>query len=276
MNTNRPHWADTAIAIFTGLMLITYITSNYFSCQQLKLTKKTFEEIRKGGADTHDLAVAAKAQADSSKVIAESAKAQADNTETIAQAARTQATAAVNQVARLEAGVKETHALAEASKDSIGVARDNFVKEQSPYIWAKPDPPTPKVGETLNWNTKYSNYGRSVALNLRICGQLHWGLKAGDLAKQMSHDECIRDVSGVRSIVAVPPGDGGYMTMSSDKPLQQADVDVINTNGGLVGVVLFWYDDASGHSYETSFCAYRLGSGAIAHCDKYNYIKQVK
>src|ERR1039458_5085593 len=117
MNTNRPHWADTAIAIFTGLMLITYITSNYFSCQQLKLTKKTFEEIRKGGADTHVLAVAAKAQADSSKVIAESAKAQADNTETIAQAARTQATAAVNQVARLEAGVKETHALAEASKE---------------------------------------------------------------------------------------------------------------------------------------------------------------
>ena len=37
-SSNRPHWADRSIAIFTGLMLITYITGNYFSCQQIRLT----------------------------------------------------------------------------------------------------------------------------------------------------------------------------------------------------------------------------------------------
>jgi len=40
---NRPHWADSAIAIFTGLILITYITSNYFACQQLKSTGKALD-----------------------------------------------------------------------------------------------------------------------------------------------------------------------------------------------------------------------------------------
>lgn len=40
---NRPHWADAVIAILTGLILITYITSNYFSCRQLKLTGKALD-----------------------------------------------------------------------------------------------------------------------------------------------------------------------------------------------------------------------------------------
>src|ERR1700722_8613336 len=44
MTNNRPHWADTAIAVFTGLILITYITGNWFSCQQLKLTRKALEQ----------------------------------------------------------------------------------------------------------------------------------------------------------------------------------------------------------------------------------------
>ena len=50
MPNNRPHWADTAIAVFTGLMLLTYITGNWFSCQQLKLTRKAVEQAQRNDA----------------------------------------------------------------------------------------------------------------------------------------------------------------------------------------------------------------------------------
>jgi hypothetical protein len=63
-------------------------------------------EMRSGSADTHDLAVAAKtqadaakSQADASKKIAEATKAQADNTEKLATAAKTQADAASSAAA---------------------------------------------------------------------------------------------------------------------------------------------------------------------------------
>jgi len=37
--SNRPHWADSAIAIFTFLILITYISANYFQWKQSKQTE---------------------------------------------------------------------------------------------------------------------------------------------------------------------------------------------------------------------------------------------
>lgn len=36
----RPHWADILMAVFTGLILLTYLTSDYFLWQQFKLTEK--------------------------------------------------------------------------------------------------------------------------------------------------------------------------------------------------------------------------------------------
>jgi len=40
----RPHWADRIIAIFTGLIFLTYIASNYFACNQMKLTKQAIDQ----------------------------------------------------------------------------------------------------------------------------------------------------------------------------------------------------------------------------------------
>ena len=40
----RPHWADRIIAIFTGLIFLTYIGSNYFACRQMRLTKAAIDQ----------------------------------------------------------------------------------------------------------------------------------------------------------------------------------------------------------------------------------------
>ncbi len=75
-----------------------------------------WNEMRKGGEDTKALAGAAKAQAEAAQATAQAAKSQADNTSKLA-------TAAVDQVAKLEAAVKETHALWWATKKSADAAK---------------------------------------------------------------------------------------------------------------------------------------------------------
>ena len=82
-------WVD----LIAGLSVIA--TMGFIALQWL--------EMRRGSVDTHDLAVAAKSQADAAKtqadntrLIAESAKSQAANTEKLALAAADQANAAIN------------------------------------------------------------------------------------------------------------------------------------------------------------------------------------
>jgi hypothetical protein len=41
---NRPHWADILMAVFTGLILLTYLTSDYFLWKQLGLTQTALGE----------------------------------------------------------------------------------------------------------------------------------------------------------------------------------------------------------------------------------------
>jgi hypothetical protein len=39
----QPHWADRWIAILTGIILVTYIFGDYFSCRQLGITQRSVE-----------------------------------------------------------------------------------------------------------------------------------------------------------------------------------------------------------------------------------------
>jgi hypothetical protein len=88
---DRPHWADTVIAVFTVLIFLTYITSDYFLWKQSRFADQTLREVRSGGADTHELAVQAKNQAERTKEVADRTLAQADATNALAREAKRQA-----------------------------------------------------------------------------------------------------------------------------------------------------------------------------------------
>jgi hypothetical protein len=90
-SVDRPHWADRVIAVFTVLIFLTYITSDYFLWKQSKVAEQTLREVRSGGADTHELAVQAKNQADRTKDVADRALAQAEATDRLAAQAKRQA-----------------------------------------------------------------------------------------------------------------------------------------------------------------------------------------
>src|SRR5208337_301423 len=85
------------LAVYTAFTIAMYFANKKSAdAAQVaaKAAKETLEEVRRGGTDTHDLAVAGGKQADA-------AKNQADNTDKLAKAA-------VDQVRKLEAGVMET------------------------------------------------------------------------------------------------------------------------------------------------------------------------
>ncbi len=67
----KPKWTDISIVILTGGILIAAIL-------QTRIFDKQWKEMHDSGTDTHDLAVAAKAQADAARATADSTKDIAD------------------------------------------------------------------------------------------------------------------------------------------------------------------------------------------------------
>src|SRR5579872_5173805 len=90
-----------------------------------------WQEMKTGGADTHDLAVAAKAQADASKI-------QADNTVKLAQAAVEQAAAtkALADDAKQQADAAVTSA--NTARRSLQISSQQFRADQRPLLWGTP------------------------------------------------------------------------------------------------------------------------------------------
>jgi hypothetical protein len=203
---------------------------------------KTLKEIRAGGTDTHELAQAA-----------------------------------VNQVAKLEASVKEAHALAKATRDALDLTRENFIKDQQPYMWPTLQNPAMEADKPVFWNISYSNYGRSPAHNMKMCVDVAWGKGAALNMHPHTIEECEK-VTGVLSYeTVVPPGYAGYTTATTIVPVDKTIIGVIKSHDGALAIIgTMIYDDASGHSYETTFCKFLFASGAIGACQKYNYIKQLK
>gem|GEM_PF-6092063 len=74
----------------------------------------------------------------------------------------------------------------------------------------------------------------------------------------------------------MPPTYPGFITVHTEEVLTQPDINAIErVSGGLVAIGVFEYSDASGHSYVSTFCSYRLIGGALAHCPKYNEYKRI-
>jgi hypothetical protein len=163
---------------------------------------------------------------------------------------------------------------------AINDARENFSKDHAPYMWVTPQIPVLNPNEPFRWDIQYSNYGRSPALELHSCARAAYGpmgLSALDAVKLPIIDspEC-KDQRG-HSTSVNPPGYSGYTTALGQAPLQKSDIETIKSvDGGALVLGVIEYTDATGHAYESVFCSYRLITGAIMNCEKYNYIKQTR
>lgn len=94
--------ATLAISLVTAVATVTYAC---YARRQWQTMGAQLGQMRSGSKDTHDLAVAGAEQARASRSAAEFAKSQAE--------------AALAQVKELAGVVRESHALAQAARDSV-------------------------------------------------------------------------------------------------------------------------------------------------------------
>lgn len=214
--------------------------------QSADIAKSALEEITQGSTDTHDLAVAAKKQAVNTEILANAAK---------------------DQVAKLQAGVKESHALAKATQD--------ILHEQRPYMWVTPQSPILEEGKLLSWNILFKNYGGSPAIHVSTCAVLSYGPNALALINPSYLSQCQMEPEGsLRSSSISPPGFETFTTLLGKDPLNTDSVRLLRDQSGtLVVIGRITYEDATGKSYVSTFCSVRLDGGGIASCGKYNEIE---
>jgi hypothetical protein len=165
------------------------------------------------------------------------------------------------------------------TRELINQTQRNFESDQAPVVWPAPQPPVIEVGQRFKWDIKFSNYGRSPAREVRSCALLATGgigLKLLPSLPQPSAGNC--DGQPFHSVGVMPLGvPPTYVSALGPEPLKEEEAAVIKaTDGGAIVYGVISYDDAVGHSYESTFCYYRLITGATMVCERYNTIKQIK
>jgi len=147
MSPERPQWTDIAIVFLTlGILLAAIL--------QTRIFERQWREMHDSGTDTHDLALAAKAQADASKAQSESTAKLADST--------------AQEVQQLQASVREAHAATEQSKHALQVSERPWLNADSIEL-TRYNPPSP-TQEPLYMEARVAikNTGRSVATDVWV------------------------------------------------------------------------------------------------------------
>jgi len=96
------------------------------------------------------------------------------------------------QLEEMRSGGRDTHALAEAAQRSakaaenaLNDARNNFIRDQRPYVMVASVKPAPlTVGMRISVNLYWVNYGKSPAINAKGSGLIFFGPKAMQQADQ--------------------------------------------------------------------------------------------
>jgi hypothetical protein len=245
-----------------------------------------WKEIRSGSSDTHDLAVAAKTQADAAKSQSEQAKAQTDKmaeslkkTDDLIKQATEQAKA-INRMAdaaKTQAGI---------SQRVLETSSNNFRMDQRPYVWPAKFYQFPlKVGEQISANVYFVNYGKTPALRKKSAGRILVLSATEGVLKQadaffatFDKDESI--AGGSENILppGIPPDPTkslDFVTARSEEvPPNQFAVDEINKTVGsfaIVGVVIYF--DSEGTKYRSNFCTMHTEGGSWAWCERHNEIR---
>lgn len=256
-----PHWADRTVAVFTVLIFLTYITSNYFACQ-------TLNEIKTGGKDTHDLAVAAKSQADAAKAMADAAKAQADS-------AAGQATSMKDLAGRALAQAKATNALAVESKMAVDIAAKSLSVQSRPWVAAVGEAIIagirPVDATTIELTVQFTlkNVGLQPALFVSHFGSIYasppYPFHQSDFISGFNKeaDSTCGWASGMTHpfypITPVPPGPYFGLTMyPGDSFVEELAGRFKSTDSGFFPVGCIVYSDQLGNSHQTRFSFTRV------------------
>lgn len=225
-------------------------------------------EMRKGGTDTHDLAVAAEQQAARTKDLADRMKEQADSTRTIADQAIIQARA--NQK------------LAQNATDTLANDREAFREEQRAWMGVESAAGRPLIA-SAPWAVQmaFFNSGRTPARDLQIA--VMYKISIVPLSGPPA-----RDIKALRfhRVESVAPQGHYYLNMGTSPGAEGASAFATRSGKILVAeypfiksgrLFLYYYgilkyDDGFGNRKWTQFCILLANpqTGEVGFCDHFN------
>lgn len=171
---DKPRWTDIAIVVLTGGIIF--------------LGYMQWQEMHSGGIDTRNLATAAQFQAQQMETIAQVSRAQASAALTQANQAEIQARASLQQVGKLEAGVRETHALAEQAQRSANIAQETLQIEERPWVGVIDLSVSDDIaiGKVPSAKMRIQNGGRTPAIHVEVLVRMN--TYCGEFPKRPEYD----------------------------------------------------------------------------------------
>jgi hypothetical protein len=253
---------DWIMALSTVCILVIATIAAFISYYQ-------WREMHEGGADTHELALAAKAQADATKAEADSMKdlaertlRQAEATDKLAQQAQRSADASVESAHDSDISARATKEMAATATATLGQAREGVQLDQRAWLAVTSLRLTRfQSDKKLEAQVVYTNSGRSPALHVSIVGAvLILGPKIEPSFLSVAPPG---DFTPLR---AIPPQTANSWTSSSEKSIsaeQKEDVERGTQTVWVWGFVR--YEDMFGTPHITQFC----GNTAVTRLESY-------
>jgi hypothetical protein len=175
------------------------------------------------------------------------------------------------QIYFLSQTLKNTTNANQTAVQAVSLARENFLKDQRPYLWLTNNFGVPGYIEEFRfpaWPWHYTNYGRTPANNVHITASMNVGENALTAARPFEPS---------KRAAPIPPGKDDFSTAIAKQAMPKSELLRLlkNVDGSALVYGRINYTDAAGTPYETGFCFYGIKTGAIAYCteDGANYIK---
>jgi hypothetical protein len=174
----------------------------------------------------------------------------------------------------------ETRRTNNLTKESLDLVRDNFRKDQRPYVWLRNDLLFPahlqvkvKDGSTTDeratWDWHFTDYGKTPALHVKFISRMNTGENALTASRALSDTES--------KGAPLPPGKDDFSTAISPTRITKDELNrlIEGFDGSVVVYGRIEYTDAEGTPYESGFCFHTLRTHAVSYCkeENTNYIK---
>lgn len=213
---------------------------------QHQLIAKMLEEMGKSAKDTHDVAVATKAQADSVRALAENALDQAKTNTLVAEEFKRSADAS-------KASAESYASMANSTAENLKFTQQNVHLEQRAWVSALMSLRQFKAGEPILADVVTSNSGKTPALHVDVTTEVLLAVPSsepprnGSTARQ-SQDEQARNLAPQAA-----------MRITVGKKVEIAAEDFKKIDAGLLQYTLsgvIRYADIFGNCHETRFCGF--------------------
>jgi hypothetical protein len=267
----RPHWADILMAVFTGLILLTYLTSDYFLWKQLGMTQTALADSENSFKQTlSQMQAQTAAQQGSMKAMQDALTLQSELTDEANKAFRTAAQAnRANRQMNLEQAVMAKKAGNAFNQIAVNTTA-SASRELPLFVASIVIPPKPDAGEELSVSVVAHNYGLSPAIDAKMA------------TKCFVKDEALDVFYGRKQFNTLPPPTEGGMiverlvgsffktvscrTVSADEIKQISIGKFPITIAGDI-----YYMDQSGQPEHAEFCAATLTGGlTVSACLQHN------